>query len=71
MDGWTDELNSARKEGRKVSCDTRALPIKTFKRMKREIHISGNVLMSINSVMDGKISVMDDNRNLIIYEKLS
>jgi hypothetical protein len=32
-----------------------ALPIKKFKRMKREIDIFGNVLMSINSVMDGKI----------------
>jgi SET domain-containing protein len=46
----------------KASSDTRALPIERFKIMEKEIDIFGNVLMTNNSIMDGKFSVMDANR---------
>jgi hypothetical protein len=46
----------------KASINTRALPIERFKIMEKEIDIFGNVLMTNNSIMDGKFSVMDANR---------
>jgi hypothetical protein len=38
----------------KASINTRALPIERFKIMEKEIDIFENLLMTINSVMDGK-----------------
>jgi hypothetical protein len=38
----------------KASIDTRALPIETIKIMEKEIDIFENLLMTINSVIDGK-----------------
>jgi hypothetical protein len=37
-----------------VSRDTQALPIERIKIMEKEINIFGNLLMTINSVLDGK-----------------
>jgi hypothetical protein len=39
----------------KVSSDKWALPIERFKIMEKEIDIFGNLLMTMNWIMDGKI----------------
>jgi hypothetical protein len=47
-------LYSSNHAANKASSDTGALPIKRIKIMEKEIDIFGNLLMTINSVLDGK-----------------
>jgi hypothetical protein len=39
-----------------VSSDTQALPIEKSKIIKKKIDMFGNILMKINSLMDGEIN---------------